>query len=155
MERRKIIVVGSPENYHPSCHRWGDVGFSPPVYGLPSSPGLKSKQVNIEAAMFRAVLIARPGDLILQDDVDVYNDPWEPVDHDAIRTLVGVNLDWRIRGNHFCPQAFIFGKDAHHHLLSLWDPSRERPIGANACVSWKPIPKQADYIAAMHLPRVS
>ena len=143
-----IIVVSEPDGYHPSCERWGKVVVSPPVYGMPSSPGISAKQTNIMAAMWRAVSIAEPGDLILQNDIDVYGDPWaEPVDHDSIRTLVGVN-DKPGLGWHCCPQAFIMGRDAKSLLEDLWDPVRIHPPLEYSCIAWAPIPKQVDYLAA-------
>lgn len=149
----EIIVVGEPGQYNRSCERWGNVTLSPPIFGMSSRPGLTTRQTNIMTAMWEAVRASEPGDLILQDDVDLYKYPWEPVDRDAIRVLTGQNLDPSIRGWHCCPQAFIVGSEkTRQKLIDLWDPAREGGKGENACLAWAPIPKQIDYIAAMHWP---
>lgn len=147
----KIITVTITGKHHPSHEQYGTIEH---VYGfLPEGEdrdGCTPKQIAIEKSMHQAAWMANPGDLILQEDVQLLSNPWQQPDPGTILLLQPKHQDRRLRW-HECPQAFIVSDEQTLNTLrTAWKPSRERLWGENACLAWGDIPKQRKRLAAIH-----
>lgn len=112
------------------------VGIDSPEVRLEEGNGhLTAEKLGILRAMRVAVALAAPGDLILQNDMELIED------HEGtIETIPGriTILDEPTSAwSHVCPRAFIIPDEATRQLLlDLWADETRR-----ACHGWDAIPK--------------
>lgn len=126
-----IVVVGEPQHPLP-----GEVTVVPPVYVGVDRYG---KQEGIRRAMSAAVRAAKPGDLVMQNDIRLHGDPFQGAPTPGkIRTLAA--------GRHHCPQAFIFyDEPTRQAILEAWADTRHQ-----ACVAWNHLQFVTDLTLATH-----
>lgn len=142
----RIWVVGEP--VHPSIHQWGEVVNVPAVViDTPEGAGYKMRRrydrhTGIRQAMSDALHFAELGDLIMQNDVELLDDPFAGKEWKYhVRTLVAPLSD-----AHVCPQAFIvYDEETREEVLDVWNGSRHQ-----ACVAWCAVPFVEDYVVAVH-----
>ncbi len=115
----------------------------PAVYYSEGRPGVSAKKRGIEHAMYNAVYLSDPGELIVQDDIEVLVDPHEAPAIAGIRTFAPPALP-----GHYCPRAFMY-YDLHvkDRLLAAWNPERPNiPHGEYSCLAWRTILITADFL---------
>lgn len=143
----KVIVVGNRDNNNAESLS-SDVIIIPEVYYPEGRGSIGPKKRGIEHAMWNAVQIAGPGDLIIQDDITVNVDPFAaPIAIGFIRTFAE---PWDT--NHYCPRAFMFyNVRVKDDLLAAWNPERpDIPHDEYACTAWKLVPKREDVLGVTH-----
>lgn len=125
------------------------VGIDTPriTYSI-GNEGLTAKRRGILAAMLEAVRMSEPGDLILQEDVEIPEEQMPMVDVAARHALPGtiVCMNPPRTEDHTCPQAFIISNEATRQtLIAAWS----RPT-TQACLSWWSIPKRYPPVQGTH-----
>jgi hypothetical protein len=142
----RIIVVAKDFAYNASVDELGyEVVVSPAVF-MDTTDGkrLGMRKLGILRAMVAAVELSEPGDLIMQDDVEILQDPFSlATEEGKILTLTKPAF----RGGHHCPQAFIIhDEDTRQELVSAW---KEEEL--QSCKAWRHIPKLDEDIYARHV----
>lgn len=128
---KRLVVVSFNPVPDERLSQWADsVWVSPAV---PRSVSLPSKSEAIKAAMIDAVMTAEPGDVVMQDDVEFYRDPFET----NLRAGAVTILTKRISPSHVCPRAFRFSTvEDQLRIVELW---RSSPL--RTCLAWEEMPK--------------
>jgi hypothetical protein len=138
----KIVVVS--DNPREELSQYGDVVQVSPVY-IHAQGRLRigARKLGILRAMRDAVEASEPGDLIIQADMILQEDPFQTeLKPGTIRTLTQPLGN----GKHFCPRAFIVSdEETKVKLLELWEDETQQ-----SCFGWGPIPKVIGPIVAYH-----
>lgn len=120
---------------------WGDLTVTPHI--RPYTSHIDDKRRAIKIAMAFAVLAADDGELIVQRDIDVTDDPRRlPPTPGKVRML-----NEPVSHKHQCPRAFIiYDRPTRLAVAEAWlQPSMR------ACVAWADIPKDYSVCTAVHL----
>jgi len=112
------------------------VGIDTPfVEPIDESPFARKQA--IKAAMVIAVEQSDPGDVIAQDDMVFYADPFDtPLN---LGTITMLQPQSSTNPKHWCPQAFRYASiHDGKRIIGAWTPMRRY----RACFAWWRIPKQ-------------
>ena len=138
----KIVVVS--ENPREELSQFGEVVKVSPVYvHVLGRPRIGARKLGILRAMRDAVEASEPGDLIIQADMILQEDPFQVQSQPGTILTLTQPLG---NGTHFCPRAFIVSdEETRVKLLELWENE-----SVQSCYGWGPIPKEVGPMVAYH-----
>lgn len=136
-----VVVSESPDD---ALLQFGEVVKVSPVYVHSNGRSrVPREKLGILRAMRNAVEASEPGDLVIQHDMILQEDPFlTEAQPGTILTLTQPLGN----GSHFCPRAFIVSdEETRQKLLELWGSE-----SLQSCYAWSPIPKVVGPFIAYH-----